>query len=140
MRILLAEDNSVNQMVATKLLSRRGHHVKVATTGLEAVQAWEHEPFDLILMDEQMPAMDGIEAVRRIRARESENGTKRTAIVALTASAMKGDRERFLAAGMDGYLAKPFTSEELYAAIRHGIFGAAANVAQHESPADRVIL
>ncbi len=139
MRILLAEDNSVNQMVATKLLARHGHHVKVATTGLEAVQAWEHEPFDLILMDEQMPAMDGIEAVRQIRARESENGTKRTAIVALTASAMKGDRERFLAAGMDGYLAKPFTSEELYAAIRHGV-SSAANVDQHESPADRVIL
>ena len=133
MRILLAEDNLVNQMVAIKLLAKHGHHVEVVTTGLEAVQAWEHESFDLILMDEQMPAMDGVEAVRQIRTRELENGAKRTAIVALTASAMKGDRERFLAAGMDGYLAKPFTSEELYAAIRHGI-SSAANVDQHELP------
>ena len=133
MRILLAEDNPVNQMVAIKLLAKDGHHVKVATTGLEAVQAWEHESFDLILMDEQMPSMDGVEAVKQIRRRELENGAKRTAIVALTASAMKGDRERFLAAGMDGYLAKPFTSEELYAAIRHGI-SSAANVNQHEFP------
>jgi len=84
-------------------------------------------------MDEQMPSMDGVEAVKQIRRRELENGAKRTAIVALTASAMKGDRERFLAAGMDGYLAKPFTSEELYAAIRHGI-SSAANVDQHEFP------
>ncbi|HEV2962536.1 MAG TPA: ATP-binding protein [Candidatus Angelobacter sp.] len=118
MRILLAEDNLVNQMVAMKLLANHGHKVTVATTGMEAVQAWDREEFDLILMDEQMPAMDGVEAVRQIRALEAATGAKRTAIVALTASAMKGDRERFLAAGMDGYLAKPFSAEQLYSALR----------------------
>ncbi|HEV3041801.1 MAG TPA: ATP-binding protein [Candidatus Angelobacter sp.] len=127
MRILLAEDNPVNQLVAMKLLAKRGHKVKIATTGIEAVRAWDQEEFDLVLMDEQMPVMDGVEAVRQIRAREASNGTKRTAIVALTASAMKGDRERFLAAGMDGYLAKPFSAEELYAALRQGM-PEAANV------------
>jgi signal transduction histidine kinase/CheY-like chemotaxis protein len=120
MRILLAEDNPVNQMVAMKLLAKHGHKVKIATTGIEAVQAWDQEEFDLVLMDEQMPVMDGVEAVRQIRAREASSGAKRTAIVALTASAMKGDRERFLAAGMDGYLAKPFSAEELYATLRQG--------------------
>ncbi len=120
MRIMLAEDNPVNQLVAVKLLGKHGHHIKVVSTGMEAVQACDQEEFDLILMDEQMPVMDGVEAVRQIRAREAVSGARRTAIVALTASAMKGDRERFLAAGMDGYLAKPFSAEELYAAIRHG--------------------
>jgi signal transduction histidine kinase/CheY-like chemotaxis protein len=119
MRIMLAEDNPVNQLFAKRLLARHGHQVRVASTGMEAVQAWEEEEFDLILMDEQMPGMDGVEAVRQIRAREANDGGRRTAIVALTASAMKGDRERFLAAGMDNYLAKPFSAEELYAAIRH---------------------
>jgi CheY-like chemotaxis protein len=119
MRILLAEDNPVNQLLATKLLARHGHHVEVVSTGLEAIQAWEHQDFALILMDEQMPMMDGVEAVRQIRSREATSGRKRTSILALTASAMKGDRDRFLAAGMDGYLAKPFSADELYAAIRH---------------------
>jgi signal transduction histidine kinase/CheY-like chemotaxis protein len=128
MRILLAEDNPVNQLVAMKLLAKHGHQIKVVSTGLEAVQAWDQEEFDLILMDEQMPGMDGVEAVRQIRAREAANGAGRTVIVALTASAMKGDRERFLAAGMDGYLAKPFSAEELYTAIRHGASGAEQTV------------
>jgi signal transduction histidine kinase/AmiR/NasT family two-component response regulator len=123
MRIMLAEDNPVNQLVAVKLLGKHGHQVKVVSTGLEAVQTWDQEEFDLILMDEQMPGMDGVEAVRQIRAREAASGARRTAIVALTASAMKGDRERFLAAGMDGYLAKPFTAEELYATLRLGSSG-----------------
>jgi CheY-like chemotaxis protein len=117
-RIMLAEDNPVNQFLATELLLKHGHRVTVASTGLAALQAWEAEEFDLILMDDQMPVMDGVEAVRQIRAREAANGRRRTNIVSLTASAMQGDRERFLAAGMDGYLAKPFSADELYATIR----------------------
>jgi len=118
-RILLAEDNPANQVLAAKLLSRRGHKVSVVSTGLAALQAWETGEFDLILMDDQMPVMDGVEAVRQIRSRESAGHRRRTTIVSLSASAMLGDRERFLASGMDGYLAKPFSSEELYATVRH---------------------
>ncbi len=118
MRIMLAEDNPVNQALALRLLRRHGHEVKVVATGLAAVHASEEQEFDLILMDDQMPTMDGKEAVARIRAREVATGAKRTAIVAVTASAMKGDREAFLAAGMDSYLAKPFSAEELYATLR----------------------
>jgi signal transduction histidine kinase/ActR/RegA family two-component response regulator len=117
-RILLAEDNPANQLLAAKLLSRRGHKVNVVSTGLEALEAWEAGEFDLILMDDQMPLMDGVEAVRQIRAREASTHRKRTAIVSLSASAMVGDLERFLASGMDGYLAKPFSAEELYATVR----------------------
>jgi len=118
LRILLAEDNAVNQMLAAKLLGKDGHELKVVATGVAAVQAWEMAEFDLVLMDEQMPEMDGVLAVREIRTREAATGRKRTPVVALTASAMMGDRERFLAAGMDGYLSKPFTAEELYWVIR----------------------
>jgi len=118
MRILLAEDNPANQLLSAKLLSRRGHKVNVVSTGLAAVDAWEATEFDLILMDDQMPVMDGVEAVRQIRSRETTNRRRRTTIVSLSASAMVGDRERFLASGMDGYLAKPFTAEELYATVR----------------------
>jgi signal transduction histidine kinase/AmiR/NasT family two-component response regulator len=118
MRIMLAEDNPVNQALALRLLRKHGHQVKVVSTGLAAVHASEEQEFDLILMDDQMPTMDGKEAVGRIRAREAASGAKRTMIVAVTASAMKGDRERFLAAGMDSYLAKPFSAEELYATLR----------------------
>jgi signal transduction histidine kinase/CheY-like chemotaxis protein len=117
-RILLAEDNPANQLLAARLLSRRGHKVSVVSTGLAAIQAWETGEFDLILMDDQMPLMDGVEAVRQIRAREASSRRKRTAIVSLSASAMVGDLERFLASGMDGYLAKPFSAEELYATVR----------------------
>jgi CheY-like chemotaxis protein len=117
-RILLAEDNPANQLLAAKLLSRRGHKVNVVSTGLAAIQAWEAGEFDLILMDDQMPMMDGVEAVRQIRAREASSHRKRTAIVSLSASAMVGDLERFLASGMDGYLAKPFSAEELYTTVR----------------------
>jgi signal transduction histidine kinase/CheY-like chemotaxis protein len=117
LRILLAEDNPVNQLIAAKILHRRGHEVRVVSTGLDAVKTWEAEPFDLILIDNQMPEMGGLEAVERIRGRELALNRPRTAIIALTASAMAGDRQRFLSAGMDGYLAKPFRAEELDAAI-----------------------
>jgi signal transduction histidine kinase/CheY-like chemotaxis protein len=118
MYILVADDNSVNQMLAQRLLIRHGHRVKVVATGQAAIEAWQHEKFDLILMDDQMPGMDGVETVRRIRELERVQNRNRTSIVAVTASAMKGDRERFLAADMDGHLAKPFSPEELCAVIR----------------------
>ena len=88
---------------------------------MDAVKTWESESFDLILIDNQMPEMGGVEAVERIRRREAALNRKRTAIIALTASAMAGDRERLLSAGMDAYLAKPFRVEELDAAINQAL-------------------
>ncbi len=119
MRILLAEDNPISQKLATKLLSNHGHDVRVVVTGKAAVEAWEQEEFDLILMDNQMPEMDGIDAVREIRARESQAGRPRTPIIACSASAMTTERQRFLAAGMDDNLCKPFCAEDLYRILRN---------------------
>jgi signal transduction histidine kinase/ActR/RegA family two-component response regulator len=116
LRVLLAEDNLVNQRVAARFLQRLGHEVTVAIDGREAIQHWERQPFDLIFMDVQMPEMDGFEAVAAIRAAEETRGG-RTPIIALTAHAMSGDRERCLAAGMDGYLTKPIKLTQLVAAI-----------------------
>ena len=110
--VLIAEDNLVNQRLAVRLLEKRGHQVAVAATGLEALKALEKEQFDLVLMDVQMPEMDGLEATAAIREKEKSTGL-RQAIVALTAHAMKGDREKCLAAGMDGYLSKPIRPQEL---------------------------
>ena len=110
--ILVAEDNAVNQRLIVRMLEKRGHRVTLAAHGGEVLQALEHDSFDLILMDVQMPEMDGLTAVKLIR--EREQGTARHVnIVALTAHAMKGDQERCLAAGMDGYLAKPIRPQEL---------------------------
>jgi signal transduction histidine kinase/ligand-binding sensor domain-containing protein/CheY-like chemotaxis protein len=106
LRILLAEDNLVNQRLAMRLLERRGHLVELASSGREAIEWLERKSFDLILMDLQMPDMDGIEATAIIREREKHGG-QRTPIVALTAHTMKGDRERCLEAGMDNYINKP---------------------------------
>jgi CheY-like chemotaxis protein len=106
LRVLLAEDNAVNRKVATRLLETRGHQVRVTTNGKEALAALKKETFDLVLMDVQMPQMDGLEATRLIRL--SEHGTAvHQKIIALTAHAMSGDRARCLEAGMDGYLTKP---------------------------------
>jgi len=116
LRLLLAEDGLVNQQVATQLLQRRGHTVTVARNGREALAAWEAAPFDAILMDVQMPDMDGFEATAQIRQREKGMGTH-IPIIAMTANAMKGDREGCLAAGMDAYVSKPFKARELYAAV-----------------------
>jgi two-component system sensor histidine kinase/response regulator len=116
LKILLAEDNIVNQVLAVKLLTRRGHAVTVANNGLEALAALERETFDLVLMDVQMPVMGGFEATAAIRQRELETGTRQR-IVAMTAHAMTGDQERCFAAGMDGYLAKPIDSRLLFAVV-----------------------
>ena len=114
--ILLAEDTIVNQKLAIGLLEKHGHRVVVANNGREAIEAAGASDFDLILMDVEMPEVDGLEATRTIRAAEA-NGRKRTPIIALTAQAMKGDRERCLAAGVDDYLSKPIRVKELFQAI-----------------------
>jgi two-component system, sensor histidine kinase and response regulator len=115
-RILVAEDNPVNQVVAVHLLERRGHRVTLAANGREAVAAVERESFDLVLMDVQMPEMDGFEATGLIRRAETGTG-RHLPIFAMTARAMKGDEERCRLAGMDGYLPKPIRSPDLYAVV-----------------------
>jgi len=115
LNILLAEDNIVNQKLAAKILEKRGHRVVVASNGQEAIEKLKEESFDLILMDVQMPEMDGLEATKAIR--NSEFGIQNIPIVAMTAHAMKGDRERCLAAGMDDYVSKPIKPEELFEVI-----------------------
>jgi PAS domain S-box-containing protein len=129
--ILLCEDNPVNQRLATRLLEKQGHTVILANNGLEALALYETATFDLALMDVQMPEMDGFEATRQIRAREYQTG-KRLPIVAMTAHAMQGDRERCLDAGMDGYLAKPIKAHELYTVITALL--PAASPAPQEAP------
>ena len=116
-RVLLAEDNIVNQRVAIGLLNRRGHQVTVVENGREAVDAVAREHFDIVLMDLQMPVMGGLEATKAIRERERGLSRDRVRIVAMTAHAMSGDRERCLAADMDGYLAKPTESRALFAEV-----------------------
>jgi signal transduction histidine kinase/CheY-like chemotaxis protein len=115
-RILLAEDGVVNRAVAVGLLEKRGHHVTAVENGQRAVELIRQQPFDLILMDVQMPVLDGFAATAAIRELEARSGI-RTPIIAMTAHAMKGDRERCLAAGMDDYVAKPFRPHELFAAV-----------------------
>ena len=112
LRVLIAEDNAVNQRLVCRLLEKRGHQVVVAANGREALEAMEKQSFDIVLMDLQMPELDGFEATAALRAREAGHGTH-LPVIALTAHAMKGDRERCLAAGMDGYLSKPIRPQEL---------------------------
>jgi two-component system sensor histidine kinase/response regulator len=135
LRILLAEDNVVNQRLAVRMLEKRGHLVAVAATGREAVAAFERERFDVVLMDVQMPEMDGLEATAEIRRREQQSSvtsdqssvadhwslvtddSPHIPIIAMTAHAMKGDEERCLQAGMDGYVAKPIQAAKLFEAL-----------------------
>lgn len=118
-RVLLVENNVVNQQVAMGLLARRGHHVTLATNGVEALDQLAHGTFDVVLLDIQMPVMGGVEAAEAIRRGERDGGGH-IPIIAMTAHAGDGDRERCLAAGMDGYLPKPVEPEQLFAAVEAG--------------------
>jgi two-component system, sensor histidine kinase and response regulator len=120
LKILLAEDNAINRLLAQRILQKLGHEVTVANNGREALERWaQHQSsqFDVILMDVQMPEMDGLQAAACIREKEIESGAH-IPIIAVTAHAMKGDRERCLAAGMDGYISKPIKPGELAHAIQ----------------------
>jgi CheY-like chemotaxis protein len=128
LRILLAEDNLVNQRLAMRLLEKEGHVVVAAANGTEAMTAWLNQTFDLILMDMQMPEMDGVQTTSAIRRAEAALGTH-IPIVALTAHAMIGDRERCLSAGMDDYLSKPIRKSDLLETI-----------GKHTRPAGRLAL
>ena len=116
LRVLVAEDNEVNRALAVRLLAKRGHEAVVVATGLEAVAAWEHDRFDLILMDLQMPQMDGIAATAAIRDREKVRATY-TPIIALTSNAASTDEARCLAAGMDAFISKPVRIAAFYETI-----------------------
>lgn len=122
MHVLVVEDNKVNRVFARHLLTRRGHKVTCAVSGLDVLELLERQLPDCILMDIQMPGMDGLEATRCIR----EKVSREIPVIALTAHAMKGDRERFLAAGMDDYLTKPLEPEALWNVL--------ARVAGKETP------
>jgi len=119
LRILLAEDNVVNQKLALRLLQRMGYRADLASNGIEAVESVQRQAYDVILMDVQMPEMDGLEATRRICAKWPQG--RRPRIVAMTANAMQGDREACLAAGMDDYLTKPIRVERLVAALEQAL-------------------
>ena len=128
LRILLAEDNPVNQELAVRLLQKRGHTVVVCNSGRQAVEkmeAAEFQGFDVVLMDVQMPELNGWEATAAIRSREAAYGVH-TPIIAMTAHALKGDQERCLAAGMDGYVSKPIRTDSLFEEIDRCISGASA--------------
>jgi CheY-like chemotaxis protein len=118
LRILLAEDNPTNQKLALRMLEKRGHRVTLANNGRQALEALENASFDLVLMDVQMPEMDGLEATSRLREKEKLTGLHQS-VIAMTALVMKGDRERCLAAGMDGYLSKPIRPLELDEVLDH---------------------
>ncbi len=136
LRILLAEDNAVNQKLALRLLEKMGYAATVASNGREAVEAVERDPFDVVLMDVQMPEMDGLEATRRILAAHGAAGPR---IVAMTANAMAEDREACLAAGMADYLTKPIRVEELADALARSAIGARVNGAVDRATLDDLL-
>ena len=114
LRILMAEDNAINQRVGKLILQRAGYTIDLVADGNEALEAHRANPYDVILMDCQMPTMDGFEASRQIRQLEQ----RQPVIIAVTANALVGERERCLKAGMDDYLSKPFQAEQLVAVVR----------------------
>jgi CheY-like chemotaxis protein/nitrogen-specific signal transduction histidine kinase len=134
LRILLAEDNVVNQKLATRMLEQQGHAVTLAADGKAALDALDGQAFDVVLMDMEMPEMDGLEATVRIRGHEKGTG-RHVPIIAMTANAMKGDRERCLEAGMDGYVAKPIQPAELWEALHTLAAGSAGGEAAAAAPA-----
>jgi len=137
MQILLAEDNVVNQMIAQRLLQRQGHTVSTAVNGREAIDALANGRFDVVLMDVQMPEMNGFEAVAAIRAAERADNRRHQLIVAMTAHALKGDRERCLQAGMDAYISKPISAETLRRVLNEVIQddGSRSQSCPHREPA-----
>ena len=138
LRILVAEDNAVNQQLVYRLLTKQGHMLALVSDGAEAVSALDSQSFDLVLMDVQMPNMDGFEATSAIRERERATGIH-VPIIAMTANAMKGDRERCLEAGMDAYLSKPLRARQLFEAVEEFNGSQADGQASLPSP-DRQIL
>jgi signal transduction histidine kinase/DNA-binding response OmpR family regulator len=130
--ILLAEDNLINQMFATEILEQDGHRVIAVANGAEALSTLAKQNVDVVLMDIQMPEMDGLEATRRIREGEAPGVPKDLPIIAMTAHALKGDRERFLESGMDGYLSKPVGSEEIQAAL-HQVLSAKNKISPEDA-------
>jgi CheY-like chemotaxis protein len=133
LRILLVEDNRINQKIATRLLQSQGHRVITAENGREGVERFREGGFDLILMDVQMPELDGWEATRAIRGLEAATGSH-ISIIAMTAHAMKGDREKCLEAGMDGYVSKPITLADLRQAIQEVTAGPTAKAGAELHP------
>jgi signal transduction histidine kinase/DNA-binding response OmpR family regulator len=132
--ILLAEDNRVNQVLAIRVLEKQGHTVLLAETGRAVLDAVKKQTFDLVLMDIQMPEMDGLEATMAIRQKERSGGNH-LPIIAMTANAMKGDKERCMQSGMDGYVAKPLSAKDLFGAIEAVLAHRKAGSAAHAIPA-----
>jgi CheY-like chemotaxis protein/HPt (histidine-containing phosphotransfer) domain-containing protein len=141
MKVLLAEDNQINQKLVVAILQRRGHRVVVVDNGRKAVEAVSREPFDAVLMDIQMPEMDGLEATAEIRRRERQAGAaRRLPIIAVTAHAMPGDRRLCLDAGMDAYVPKPISVSQLLASMAEAVArcrGCSDDTAVHETAPDR---
>jgi PAS domain S-box-containing protein len=131
LRVLVADDNTANRVLAARIIEERGHHVVSVGSGREAIDSLEEERFDVILMDVQMPGMDGFAATKAIRRKEEQTG-QHAPIIAMTAYAMKGDRERCLAAGMDAYIAKPIRAAELETLVES--LGNAATIAEMPKP------
>jgi CheY-like chemotaxis protein/HPt (histidine-containing phosphotransfer) domain-containing protein len=138
LRILLAEDSIVNQRLAVGLLERHGHRLTIANNGREACQQLENNSFDVVLMDVQMPELDGLEATRTIRQREAAIGGDHVPIIAMTAHALKGDRERCLEAGMDEYVSKPVRERQLLAALR-AVLGGHDDTPLPPDPAEQLV-
>lgn len=137
--ILLAEDNIINRMFATEILEHEGHRVLFAQTGQEALDALATDRIDVVFMDIQMPAMNGLEATRRIRSGQTPGVPRDIPIIAMTAHALQGDRERFLQAGMNGYLAKPVGAEDIRQALTDALSGAEAVVASATESVPQVL-